>query len=178
MENNVENSWNTLYVIPRSEKKVAARLEDLGIEQYLPLKTTRKRWKNREIKRQLPLIPCYVFAKIPEKMRYMVENIQSVNCIVRFNQKPAIIKDYEIENLRLIEKYGDKYNIHPCHSYKLGETLTFEKGPFQGLTGIISEFRGKHRIIIQIESLRYCLAIEECSQLHPQRSEEKELAIK
>ena len=56
--------WFALYTRHRFEKKVAARLEDKGIESFLPLHTVLRQWSDRRKKVEEPLFNCYVFVHI------------------------------------------------------------------------------------------------------------------
>ena len=42
--------WYAIYVRSRSEKKVVAQLEDIGVEVFLPLITRIKQWSDRKKK--------------------------------------------------------------------------------------------------------------------------------
>ncbi len=57
---NEDKHWHAIYVKSRSEKKVAERLDDLGIDYYLPLVTTIKQWSDRKKRVEEPLFKSYV----------------------------------------------------------------------------------------------------------------------
>ncbi len=75
--------WYAVYTKPRSEKKLAERLSDQGIEAYLPMRKTLKQWSDRKKMVSEPLISSYVFVNIfqkdylevlkkcPKRVRYM-----------------------------------------------------------------------------------------------------------
>lgn len=44
------SSWYALHTAPRAEKKVKERLEEQGIENYLPLKIETRIWSDRKKK--------------------------------------------------------------------------------------------------------------------------------
>ncbi|MDX1426779.1 MAG: transcription termination/antitermination NusG family protein [Salegentibacter mishustinae] len=48
-------SWYVLYTKPRTEKRVAESLEQMGVEVYCPLITEIKQWKDRKKKLKTPL---------------------------------------------------------------------------------------------------------------------------
>ena len=50
-----EKIWHALYVRPRSEKKVANELIDMGFEVYLPVITVVRQWSDRRKKVIEPL---------------------------------------------------------------------------------------------------------------------------
>lgn len=57
-------AWFALYTMPRTEKKVHARLASKGVDVYLPLVTTVRQWSDRKKKVQVPLIPSIVFVRV------------------------------------------------------------------------------------------------------------------
>ena len=57
-------NWYAVYTKPRSEKKLADRLNEHGIEAYLPLRKTLKQWSDRKKMVEEPLITSYVFVNI------------------------------------------------------------------------------------------------------------------
>ena len=56
--------WYAVYTTSRAEKKVKQRLDESGIENYLPLRTEIRIWSDRKKKVSLPLIPGYIFVRI------------------------------------------------------------------------------------------------------------------
>lgn len=51
---------------PGAEKKVKERLDQIGIENYLPLRTEYRVWSDRKKKVSVPLFPVY-FCTIKEE---------------------------------------------------------------------------------------------------------------
>lgn len=149
----VETKWYAIYTRPRSEKKVDKLLVENGYNSYLPLMTTVRQWSDRKKKVQLPLISSYVFIKTKETD---LKNILPINGVVRVLKhlgKPAIIKDYEIENLRILLEDTDNITYIRDTHLKKGDSVFVEKGVFKGLIAECSEFNGKHRVIVRIEAL-------------------------
>ena len=58
-----ELKWFVLYTTSRSEKKVAKRLDEMGIEVYLPIIEELRQWSDRKKKVQKALFNGYVFVK-------------------------------------------------------------------------------------------------------------------
>lgn len=146
-------NWYAIYTRPRSEKKVNELLSQNGYNCYLPLISTYRQWSDRKKKVQLPLISSYVFVKTNESN---LKNILPINGVVRILKhlgKPAIIKDYEIENLRILLEDTDNINFIRDVNLKKGDSIIVEKGPFKGLIAECIELNGKHRVIVRIEAL-------------------------
>ena len=60
-------SWYAVYTAARAEKKVKERLDQIGIENYLPLRTEYRVWSDRKKKVSVPLISGYIFVHIKEE---------------------------------------------------------------------------------------------------------------
>ena len=57
-------NWYVIYTKPRSEKKVAERLSEDGVEVYCPMIKTIRQWSDRKKKVLLPMFPGYVFVHV------------------------------------------------------------------------------------------------------------------
>ena len=148
-----DSKWYAIYTRPRSEKKVHNLLLENGYNAYLPLMTTIRQWSDRKKKVQLPLISSYVFVNT---YKNNLKNILPTNGVVRVLKhlgKPAIIKDYEIENLRILLEETNNINFIRDVNLKKGDSIIVEKGVFKGLIAECSELNGKHRVIVRIEAL-------------------------
>ena len=155
MNNSEKNQekWYAIYTRPRSEKKVHESLTQQGFHSYLPLTTTVRQWSDRKKKVQLPLISSYVFVKTTENNLNNTLPIQGVVRVLKHLGKPAIIKEYEIENLRILLEDTDNIIFIKDTHLKKGDSVFVEKGVFKGLIAECSEFNGKHRVIVRIEAL-------------------------
>ncbi len=148
-----ETNWYAVYTRPRSEKKVYELLNKNGFKSFLPLITTIRQWSDRKKKIKLPLISSYVFVKTNEKY---LQNTLTINGVVRILKhlgKPAIIRDYEIENLKILLEDPDSITFINDVKLKKGDSIIVEKGPFNGLIAEFFNLKGKHRIIVRIEAL-------------------------
>ncbi len=149
-----KQSWYVLMTKPLAEKKVAEKLQLKGVEYFLPLQTVWKQWSDRKKKIVSPLIPSNVFIRCGESMLKEVYSIQSSNGLLYYLGKPAIVRDFEIENLKIIlrELEGLKLNTLE-HTIKVGENVVVIRGPFKGLIASSISMNGKHRIQVNIESI-------------------------
>ena len=146
-------NWYAIYTRSRSEKKVHKKVLSQGFDSYLPLITTVRQWSDRKKKVELPLIPGYLFVRTDRKNLKNVLPINGIKNVLKHLGKPAIIKDYEIENLKILLEDSSKFSIIQDTNLKNGDTVIVEKGVFSGLVAECIKFNGKHRLIIRIEAL-------------------------
>lgn len=129
--------WLVIYTKPRTEKKVAERLAQIGIEVYCPLVTTIKQWSDRKKKVLTPLLSSYVFVRLDEKDRALVFQVSGVVRYVYWLGKPAIVRNEEIEALR--ESLQHTLASFEVRAHKVGDAISIPGGPFKGKQGIIRQ---------------------------------------
>jgi transcription antitermination factor NusG len=104
--NSADRSWFAVQVKPRLEKPVATALFSKGIETFLPLYSTRKKWSDRLKEVQLPLFDGYVFCRMDLLYRMPVLTIPGVRQFVGIGKVPAAIDQTEIQALQSVMKSG------------------------------------------------------------------------
>lgn len=145
--------WYAIYTKPRSEKKVYERFVEKGYHTYLPLLTSIKQWSDRKKKVSLPLISGFVFVNIENELLFDTLKVQGTVGVLRYLGKPAIIRDYEIENLKILMNDTEQL----CHienvAFELGEEVEVTAGTFKGLKGKSVHIQGKHRVVVEVQAL-------------------------
>jgi len=154
-----KTNWYAIYTRPRSEKKVHKLLTENKFYAYLPLITTIRQWSDRKKKVQLPLINSYIFVKIEEKNLNTVLPIHGVVRILKHLGKPAIIQDYEIENLKILLSDTDSINFIDNIKLNKGDSIIVEKGLFKGLIAECVKLNGKHRVIVRIQGIENIIEV-------------------
>jgi transcriptional antiterminator RfaH len=144
--------WYAVYTKPRSEKKLADRLNNKGIEAYLPMRRTLKQWSDRKKMVDEPLITSYVFVNIFQQNYFDVLNTPGAVKYIWFCGKPAVIPANQILALKLIMSQDLKID---CVSADLpkGTHVKVISGPMKELTGELLDFAGKHKVIIRLDHL-------------------------
>ena len=149
-----ENNWYAIRTHSRAEKKVYERLNNLGYEAFLPLLISIKQWSDRKKKVKEPLIKSFVFVKTSNDKFSEILTLSGVVNILKYLGKPAIVREVEIDNLKII--VGNSENIKIINPINLleGETIEVIKGPFEGLFATYINKAGKYRVIVKIEALQ------------------------
>ncbi|HEY0433984.1 MAG TPA: UpxY family transcription antiterminator [Chitinophagaceae bacterium] len=147
--------WYAVYTRPRWEKKVDALLKEKGIESYCPLNKTKRKWSDRLKTIEEPLFKSYVFVKVCDQEKTAVRMTPGVVNFVYWNQKPAIIKEREIQTIRRFLNEYDNIEVYP-KEFKTNDRVRVLTGTLMDLEGKVLDVR--HRIVkVAIDSLGYVL---------------------
>ncbi len=151
----MEKNWHVIYTNPRAEKKVAERFEEAGLMCFLPLYKEVRQWSDRKKKVEVPLISSVVFLQAAEKELTQLYSIDGVRGVLKEHGKFAVVQPQEIENLKIIirEWQGEHVTSEVTDEFEEGDEVIVQKGPFKGLTGISVQIKGKHRLLVRIETL-------------------------
>ena len=91
--------WHIVFTKAGCEKKVVNNFNKKQIEHYCPLNTFQSS-DNRSKTYQEPLLKSYVFVRIAESQVEQVLKTSGVLNFIYWLNKPAIIKEMEIETIR------------------------------------------------------------------------------
>ena len=157
---NEDKHWHAIYVKSRSEKKVAERLDDLGIDYYLPLVTTIKQWSDRKKRVEEPLFKSYVFVHSNAKQHIPILNIYGVLYFVTFEHKPVIVPENQITAIRkYIDDYDENKKTQESCDLQEGQMVRIISGPLIGLEGRLVSTKDVKKLIIYIEAVGQYLPV-------------------
>ncbi len=151
-------SWYAAYTCSRHEKKIAHQLEERGIENFLPLYRSVRRWKDRKKELELALFPGYIFVRLAMEDRLQVLKLPGVVRFVSFNGLPAPLPANDLEALR----NGLSQNLCAEHHPYLtvGRRVKVVYGPLSGARGILVRRRNNSRLVVSIEAIMRSVALE------------------
>lgn len=148
-------NWYALYTRPRWEKKANSELEAMGIEAYLPLVKTLRQWSDRKKMVELPLMPSYIFVNITIDQYEIVRRIRGIVNFVYYRQKPAVVRDVEIDAIKdFLRK-----TKHSSIKFVEGDEVQVCSGILAGKKGTITKI-GKDRVFLLIGELNMTLQAE------------------
>jgi len=120
-------------------------------------------WSDRKKKLMVPLFPNYVFINGTEEERKLAiqNNIGALKYIF-YNKRPAIITPAEINNIKIMITAPDRVRLenYKDKSYEIGDYVKVTDGMFCGLTGFITQVRGKYKLIVEIVEIATALSLE------------------
>ncbi len=153
-------NWYAIYVRPRAEKKVAKSLSDAGIDHYLPLQRSLRKWSDRKKWIDIPLISGYCFVHIDLADRLQVLTLPNVVQFVKFNGEAAVIQPSHIEFMkRMLSQTEVAFEISSCVPAP-GQTVEIISGPMIGMLAEMVSDKGKSRIIVRLEALNNIILVE------------------
>ena len=151
-------NWYVVYTKPKWEKKVAEKLNGIGIECYCPLITQIKEWSDRKKKIEVPLFNSYVFVQLEDGNRNSVFQVSGVVRYLFWLGKPAIVKDGEIEIIKTSLKAPNISDISVT-SIQVGDRIKLETGAFSNQDAVVQEISNTYYTLV-LESLGCVLKIK------------------
>ena len=152
-------NWIAIYTRSRHECTVARQLQKMGFEVYVPMRREPHQWSDRKRFVNVPLIPSYVFTKIPLNLYYCIYDAYGIVRIIMFNGRIAIIKEEEIELLRMVENCREAVVITD-KNFRKGDEVEIVKGKFTGESGKILSERNNGKVGILIEEIGIKIIID------------------
>jgi transcription antitermination factor NusG len=150
--------WFALHVRTQHEKSVAEYLRGCGYDLILPVYKCRKRWSDRVKEVESPLFPGYLFCRFNPMERLPILKTPGVIQIVGYNRQPVSVDEVEIRAVQTLMSAG--LPNQPWPFLRAGDKVQIESGPLRGVSGILTEFRGQHRLIVSISLLQRAIAVE------------------
>ncbi|MEO8232828.1 MAG: UpxY family transcription antiterminator [Ignavibacteriota bacterium] len=145
---NIKN-WHVLYTHSRAEFKVEQSLRVNEIEVFLPTMKTIKQWTDRKKEIIEALFKSYIFIFATEKDRLLsLEDKHVVRCLCDTG-KPAIIPEWQIENLKRIINADRQPEV--IEGLMSGTKVEITNGAFIGVCGTIVKIENKNHLAISIE---------------------------
>ncbi|MFO7526972.1 MAG: UpxY family transcription antiterminator [Ignavibacteriaceae bacterium] len=143
--------WFALYTKPRQEFKAENQLTSSGITTYLPSVTKIKQWSDRKKKITEPVLRGYIFIYANETERLEALEQNAVARCVHDLGRPAVIPDWQIENLKRMLQYKAEYFIQ--EGLVTGTRVEIIDGPFSGVIGVVQAGSEGKSIAVSIELL-------------------------
>ncbi len=151
--------WVALYTRSRAEKRVAERLEESGVEVYLPLIKIRRKWSDRWKIVEEPLIKSYVFVKIRRREQVKVTQVDGVVYIVKTLGVPSVIPERDINYMRRLVEANVEVHVVDNTQLKNGARVRIEEGWMKGMEGMVLEDCQDGNFSISISGLDFSLVL-------------------
>jgi len=144
-----ERAWYAVYTNSRAEKRVSDRINEMGVETFLPLQKTLRQWSDRKKLVEKPLISSYVFVKAIPKEFFPIRTVDGVVKFIMIQGKPVAIPEQQITNLRIL--CGSDASVEVSSDvYAEGDKVEVILGSLTGLQGELIRVGRKHKVVIRI----------------------------
>ncbi len=150
--------WYALQVRSRRENLVSAHMSGQGIECFLPLYKSVRRWSDRIKELEQPLFPGYLFCRFDFQYRRPLLMTPGVIQIVGVGRTPMPVDDTELEAVRQAVLSG--LPNQPWPYLEIGERVRVKYGSLTGLEGVLVNFKGGHRVVLSVTLLQRSVAME------------------
>jgi transcriptional antiterminator RfaH len=160
MTNVIANKWHVVYTRPKTEKKVASQLDDLGVKYLLPLKNEIRNWNDRKKTVNIPLFPSYVFVQpINKKSYFEILDLHTVVNYVKIGKDIAVIPQSAINNLNILISQNCDIAV-TTDRFKVGQSLLINEGQFKGLLCEVVNVGKKNLILVRLDIFNRHLLID------------------
>jgi transcription antitermination factor NusG len=151
--------WYAVQTRARHEKQVTKQLQEKGATTFLPLVTQTHRWSDRRKVIELPLFPCYAFARLASSVEMRLPALQTpgVLSIVGAHGVGAPIPDKEIEDIQTLLAENVSSSLYPF--IKVGQRVRIRGGCLDGVEGILIAEKSDRRLVVSIELLQRSVSV-------------------
>jgi transcription antitermination factor NusG len=150
--------WYAVTVRPRHEKTVTRHFEHRGLNYFLPVYRSMRRWKDRHKELDMALFPGYVFVNLNLRDRLGVLQSPGVLQFVTFQGQPAPVPDPEIRALESGLSAGLRAQPHPY--LRQGKKVRVKSGPLVNAEGIMLRRKEGFRLVLSIDLLMRSVMLE------------------
>ena len=156
----LKREWYVLHTKSRFENVVFEKLSKKSLESFFPRIRVRSKRKDRIKMIMVPLFPGYIFVR-SDLNPYEHLEIVKVTGAVRLigNQTgPVSVNEDAINSLKIMINGNNA--ISTGTQFEKGDRVMVMSGPFAGVIGIFSQYRGQGRLIVNIDILGQYAAVE------------------
>ncbi len=154
-----EKKWFAIYTRSRAEKKAKQQLLEAGIECYLPIQKTLRQWSDRKKKIEKVVLPSYIFVRIESNLTDSVFVSDHLVAYVRYEGKPAVIPDKQIEAFKRIVESDTPFEISP-ENFPKGSRVKVTYGSLKDIEGEIHEVANNKKLIVRIDQVGFSLSVQ------------------
>lgn len=147
--------WFVIWAESRAEKKVAQRMEAMGLTPWLPLVKERHRWSDRWREVECPLFPGYLFARTTNVSVPQLLRTPGVLTLVKEGGKPALLSHKFVTGLRdAIGREGAAPEaVAESVGYLPGDEVVVQEGVLRGVRGVVRERRSGRQLVIWVAEI-------------------------
>ncbi|MFC1798220.1 UpxY family transcription antiterminator [Thermodesulfobacteriota bacterium] len=146
-------SWYVLHTKSRFENVVYDGLAKKSLETFLPKVKVKSKRRDRNLMIQIPLFPGYLFVKTDLNPREHLEIVKTAGAVRLIGTKtgPLPVSNETVESLRIM--ISTDLPVTTGNAFRKGDRVMVVHGPFAGVRGIFARYRGKGRVVVNVDAL-------------------------
>ena len=149
-------NWYVVFTASRAEKQVKLRLDQAGVENYLPVRAVDFVREGLVKKLEIPVITGCIFVRVSETSLPSVLSIFGVIALLREKQAPIVISDKQLDSLRILCEHAEILEI-VNDRLPAGSVVQVIQGELAGVRGELIEVAGGQRVVVRIPYLMECV---------------------
>jgi transcription elongation factor/antiterminator RfaH len=160
MVDKLEDAWYVLHTKSRFEKVVYEGLLKKNLDVFLPkIKVPSKR-RDRRMTIRVPLFPGYLFVRTDLNPRRHLDIVKTVGAVRLIGTKdgPVPVPADTVSSLEIM--VSTELPVSTGSRLQKGDRVMVVSGPFAGVTGTFVRYRGKRRVVVNIEALGQYAGVE------------------
>lgn len=157
----IEGQWWVAHTKSRNEKALAWNLAKREIAYFLPLLQKTSRRKGRTYKTLHPLFSGYLFFCGDIEKRQLALMTNRIAQVIEVADQETLIQ--ELVSIHQALSSGLPVDPHP--HIKSGDRCRVIDGPLKGAEGFFDRKKNQTRILLQVDILGQCAAVEIDSEL-------------
>ena len=155
LESNEYYGWYLLSIKHNAYRFAEENLARQGFGVFSPKHNSTKKKGSRFLNHLQPLFPGYLFAEVSKSSPEVkvLNSTRGVNKIISFTDRYYPLKNSLVEKLRFHCDADDVFSHE--FSFKLGDTIKIEHGPFTSFLGKIITAKSSLRVQVLLEFLSF-----------------------
>lgn len=153
-------AWYVVHTKNRFENVVFESLQKKSIETFLPKILVQSKRKDRRKMIRLPMFPGYLFVKTDLRPVEHLEIVKVSGAVRLIGNKdgPISVPEDVVSSLKIIVASENK--VITGSRFQEGDQVIVVNGPFSGVRGIFSRYKGQGRVVVHIDALGQFAAVE------------------
>lgn len=151
-QSTVNKKWYVIYTKAKSESIASENLQRQNFDTYLPKVELLKRRNGRLSPQVAPFFPRYLFVQLDINADNWapIRSTRGVCGVVKFEGIPKEVPTRLVQALKNNENSEQLQNITPP-SWKAGDSVKIEQGPFAGYSCIFQGRRSSDRVAVLLD---------------------------
>lgn len=152
--------WYAVHTRSRFENVVHDGLAKKDIEVFLPRILVRSKRIDRVKMINVPMFSGYVFVQTGQMHEDHLRIVKTAGVVSLIGNKdgPVAIPSKSIESLRIMVR--SNLEIMTDLKLKTGDMVVVTRGPFAGVEGSFVRYKGKGRVVVNIDALGRSASVE------------------